>query len=466
MNTSLKESAEEEEKEKLLFSLTEPASPTVVFIHVNNIKKEQELLAWFQTSITNHQHHILDVSSEYVESLFERLLHFKETLGHQLNTLDFVHVIGLENSIMRYEKGVKIMQPLLANMNFERELFFNKLNFSTVLWADSSFFKELNKQAPDFTHWVTRWFEFTAPLENEEIRNKPLVEPKSRGNIPERSQYIQDLLDKFESLNFTANDTTRRIEDQITLLEAIGREYEKQSDYKNSIHYLKRALDLAKKIEATNSIAKLQFYLGTSYLEDRQFEQSLASYLNCLEICGTENFGSTYHQIGMVYEEQRNWTQALENYQLAIQWYEKTGNDYELGGTYHQIGIVYAEQRNWTQALENYQLAIQWKEKTGNDYELGDTYHQIGRVYEEQRNWTQALDNYQLAIQWNEKSGNDYALGNTYHQIGRVYEEQRNWVQALEFLEKSIENFTLYDHPHLSTAIASRDRVEGKMSQP
>ena len=95
MNTSLKESAEEEEKEKLLFSLTEPASPTVVFIHVNNIKKEQELLAWFQTSITNHQHHILDVSSEYVESLFERLLHFKETLGHQLNTLDFVHVYHL-----------------------------------------------------------------------------------------------------------------------------------------------------------------------------------------------------------------------------------------------------------------------------------------------------------------------------------------------------------------------------------
>ena len=426
MNLSTSDTQEENEKAELLFSLSDIASPTVVFMHINSLKKEQKLLYWFQSALQQYQHHILDVSSEYVESLFERLLHFKETLGHQLNTLDFVHVIGLENSIMRYEKGVKIMQPLLANMNFERELFFNKLNFSTVLWADSSFFKELNKQAPDFTHWVTRWFEFTAPLENEEIRNKPIVEPKSRGNIPERSQYIQDLLDKFESLNFTANDTTRRIEDQITLLEAIGREYEKQSDYKNSIHYLKRALDLAKKIEATNSIAKLQFYLGTSYLGDRQFEQSLASYLNCLEIFGNENFGSTYHQIGRVYEEQRNWTQALENYQLAIQWNEKSGNEYALGGTYHQIGRIYEEQRKWKRALDNYQLAMQWYEKTGNDYELGDTCHQIGRVYE----------------------------------------EQRDWVQALEFLEKSIENFTLYDHPHLSTAKASRDRVQGKMSQP
>ena len=192
MNLSTSDTQEENEKAELLFSLSDIASPTVVFMHINSLKKEQKLLHWFQSALQQYQHHILDVSSEYVESLFERLLHFKETLGHQLNTLDFVHVIGLENSIMRYEKGVKIMQPLLANMNFERELFFNKLNFSTVLWADSSFFKELNKQAPDFTHWVTRWFEFCDDTD-EILPEKPHSEPKVRGKIPERSQYIQDL---------------------------------------------------------------------------------------------------------------------------------------------------------------------------------------------------------------------------------------------------------------------------------
>ena len=55
---------------------------------------------------------------------------------------------------------------------------------------------------------------------------------------------------------------------------------------------------------------------------------------------------------------QREWEEALENYNKAIDWYEKTGQEQELGGTYHQIGMVYAEQREWEEALENYSIKL------------------------------------------------------------------------------------------------------------
>ncbi|MCX6584672.1 MAG: tetratricopeptide repeat protein [Candidatus Aminicenantes bacterium] len=183
--------------------------------------------------------------------------------------------------------------------------------------------------------------------------------------------------------------------------------------------------------------------IGIVYQKQRQWEPALENYQQALqwyEKTGNHfELGGTYHQIGRVYEEQRQWEPALENYQQAFQWNEKTGNHFQLGSTFHQIGYIYAEQRQWDLALENYQQALQWYEKTGNHFQLGGTYHLIGRVYQEQRQWDPALENYQQAIQWNEKTGNHFQLGGTYHQIGRIYEEQRQWDPALENYQQALQ---------------------------
>ncbi|HLP62110.1 MAG TPA: tetratricopeptide repeat protein, partial [Candidatus Deferrimicrobium sp.] len=132
----------------------------------------------------------------------------------------------------------------------------------------------------------------------------------------------------------------------------------------------------------------------------RLFSKALALYLRMLgdPRMPEKYIGDFYHQIGMVYQEQPEWSPALANYQQAIEWYEKTGNHFELGGTYHQIGMVYFRQRDWSPALANYQQAIEWYEKTGNHFELGGTYHQIGRVYEAQDDITNALSFYKTGL--------------------------------------------------------------------
>ena len=100
--------------------------------------------------------------------------------------------------------------------------------------------------------------------------------------------------------------------------------------------------------------------------------------------------GTLFHRIGMVYQEQRIWDMALENYKNAIEWKKKTGQLNELGSSYHQIGTVYLLQRIWDMALENYNNAIEWTMKTSQFHELGRSYHQIGRVYEEQSEWNKS----------------------------------------------------------------------------
>jgi len=116
-------------------------------------------------------------------------------------------------------------------------------------------------------------------------------------------------------------------------------------------------------------------------------------------------------------------------------------------------------------ALENYQQAIDWKTKTGNEFALGSTYHQIGMVYQEQRQWSLALENYQQAIDWNTKTGNEFELGGTYHQIGSVYEEQGELETALQWYEEAVLNMSDFISPNLPIADESLDRVREKLRQ-
>ena len=81
---------------------------------------------------------------------------------------------------------------------------------------------------------------------------------------------------------------------------------------------------------------------------------------------------------------------------------------------------MYAEQRQWTQALTNYQLALDWKEKTGNTYALGSTYHQIGRVYEKQNELEESLKWYRLAITNMMTHGRDDQLSVAQESLARV----------------------------------------------
>jgi tetratricopeptide (TPR) repeat protein len=63
-----------------------------------------------------------------------------------------------------------------------------------------------------------------------------------------------------------------------------------------------------------------------------------------------------------------------------------------MGRHFQLIGIIYEQQQNWDKALENYEQALVWKQRSGNDYELGHTYYQIDSVYTKRGEYSQSLD--------------------------------------------------------------------------
>ncbi|MDB5384950.1 MAG: hypothetical protein JWM11_596 [Planctomycetaceae bacterium] len=82
---------------------------------------------------------------------------------------------------------------------------------------------------------------------------------------------------------------------------------------------------------------------------------------------------------------------------------------YEQASTYHNVGRVAQEQRQWEQAEQYYRKALDLKIEFNDRYEQAGTYHNLGAVAEEQREWEQAKHNFltalSLFINYNEKQG-------------------------------------------------------------
>ncbi len=69
----------------------------------------------------------------------------------------------------------------------------------------------------------------------------------------------------------------------------------------------------------------------------------------------------TYHQLGAVADEQRQWEQAEQYYKRALQIFRKYKDRYAQASTYHQLGRVAQGQKRWKQAEQYYEQALQIK---------------------------------------------------------------------------------------------------------
>ncbi|MEG3440446.1 tetratricopeptide repeat protein, partial [Pannus brasiliensis CCIBt3594] len=69
---------------------------------------------------------------------------------------------------------------------------------------------------------------------------------------------------------------------------------------------------------------------------------------------------------------------ARENYRQALAIYVEFGDRFSQASTYHQLGIVAQELREFEEARENYRQALAIFVEFGDRFSQASTYHQLG----------------------------------------------------------------------------------------
>ena len=139
-----------------------------------------------------------------------------------------------------------------------------------------------------------------------------------------------------------------------------------------------------------------------------------------------------YYNIGLIYNNQLNYIDALKNYFACLKIREEIGDKNGITNTYNNIGIIYKNQGNYSEALKNHFASLKIREEIGDKGGIADSYYSIGYVYYYQGNYPEALKNYFASLKINEEIDNKRGIADSYNNIGSVYNVQGNYLEALK----------------------------------
>ncbi|MFA6008984.1 MAG: tetratricopeptide repeat protein [Desulfobacteraceae bacterium] len=430
---------------EIVFVLAGRSKPTLVVISTGSYRKRNELRSEIDRLLPEYRSALLDLSGQSITSLFRTVRERAPEEVLSSKPVEYLlHIYGLEDSLLISKEGRIGSSLLIQELNLERENLFHEFPCCLIIWTTSHFTEKLKKQAPDLWDWITYSYRFEGS-EVMTVSHEAFRLPELRAGLTdERKRRIMELEERLNDMPLKGDTTERVARSKLAVYKALGEEYEAAFSFEESIRYYSAALAV---IGATDlgetARAEAFFFLGRVNVKRRCINQALGYLNEAREIFErSDNYdyiGPIYHLIGMIYAQQKNWSVALENYQLSLMWGEKAGMDYQLCVTWHQIGRLYEDQRNWPKAIDNYNKALECNKKTGMVHQLGGTWHQIGKVYGEQCQWNKALKCYHKALKWNEKTGMIHELSSTWQNIGFVYATQRDWPKALENYNKAHE---------------------------
>ncbi|MEQ9358493.1 tetratricopeptide repeat protein [Coleofasciculus chthonoplastes] len=193
-----------------------------------------------------------------------------------------------------------------------------------------------------------------------------------------------------------------------------------------------------------------QLYIATTYhqlgavtQELREYEQAKLYCQQALDICiefrDRYEQASTYHNLGAVAQALREYEQAKLYYQQALDIYIEFRDRYEQASTYHNLGFVAQELREYEQAKIYYQQALDIYIEFSDRFSQAGTYHNLGIVAEELREYEQAKGYYQQALDIYIELRDRYSQARTYHQLGRVAQELREYEQARLYYQQALD---------------------------
>ena len=154
---------------------------------------------------------------------------------------------------------------------------------------------------------------------------------------------------------------------------------------KESKNYIRKALDISKKLYDQRSIALCEISQGGILI----FDQSFTEGIELLEIAikklerykDAENIGKGHEYLGNAYEKTNKSTEALASFERAIKYYESIGNRDKMGDVFNSIGEVYLKQKLFAQAELYLNKSIEIRTQQSENNKIYTSYRVLSDLY-------------------------------------------------------------------------------------
>ena len=244
--------------------------------------------------------------------------------------------------------------------------------------------------------------------------------------------------------------------DKTQNLNAIANEY-KTVNPNIMMDYATKALQLSQKIQYKVEEGFANLNLGNANIILGNYSKALNYFATAQTIFVNEEqsnsdkkntvkkgLAKAYGSIGIVFDEQSNYSKGLQYHLKAVKIYEEIKDEKKCAQVYNNIGVSYKSQSSDFKALEYFIKAQKIQEKL-NDPAIGITLTNIANCYLKQNNNKKALEYYFNAKIKIDESKDARALGEWHNNMGLYHKKNNNFNDAIKNWNTSIETFKSID---------------------
>lgn len=216
----------------------------------------------------------------------------------------------------------------------------------------------------------------------------------------------------------------------------------KSNETDKSIQSAREGLTVSKKNFFLAGEARSNQLLGEAYAKKKDYSESLKAYLSALkafEILKQDNrMVNTYTSIGILYQEQEAYTQAVKYFEQALK--KSDDNNKKINELLlEDIAHSYIQ-------LENYQQAIQYKTKLLNIYLEQKNTDKVIETYKELSSLCELTRQYRLAQRYNTELASIYGkrndlggLSSAHNNLGFISKRNDDLKTSAEYFTKVVE---------------------------
>jgi len=207
--------------------------------------------------------------------------------------------------------------------------------------------------------------------------------------------------------------------------------------------YAQKMIDLSEQLNYNKGLAMGNYWIGDSYIKQREFEKALVYFNNSKEIFGRSGNAlfKTYIQatIANVYSMTNKQDTAIIIFNEVIKYHKKNNDVTSMAKVMVNLARVYSERGDLTHALQLlYSAKLEFKKKN-NEYWLAATERSLAVVYQQLQEYDSAILINMRVRNYYQSINDDFRLGEVYSNIGGLFELKKFYYKALDAYIKSLE---------------------------
>lgn len=246
---------------------------------------------------------------------------------------------------------------------------------------------------------------------------------------------------------FTVAECNNDLEAMSKLSALLGRLFRRQSQYRESVKYYRRAIRLSRQIGDKYNAGRACSNLGYYFIEHGQWHRAEVLCCHALwlfeQIDSAHGLAHTHNHLGILYTKRGAWPEAEHHLTVACKIWEEMRDQAGLMQGYINLGCLFSKEEFTDSpmprdALTYFEIAMQYAQQAGDEYSIGQIYVNQGIAYQIRQKYNDAERAYRNAEIIFKRQANLLCLAQVYDNFGLIHIDQTEPRKASQYLDKAL----------------------------